>query len=495
MVLDSVNAAGTGRSLSESDFRLICVNGFGDGWNHYAHSMCWFDGRIFVGTSRANFAALRLAGERPGINPWPIECPKDLYDLDRRAQIWEYTPETDTWRLAFRSPVVHGTNGRDDVPSYIGFRGMAVIQADGDPKPCLYVSAWSPYTAHSPDVLRSEDGVTFHPIKRPKFGPAVRTCRALELFDGRVHLSPTGSGTNKGFVQDIGSEAIVYANADLTQETWVAASEEGFGNPDNATVFELAQFDGHLYGGTVNPATGTEVWKTRGGTPPYRWTKVYDRGAGRGRNNEGSGAMCEFKGALYIGCGIINGGFHRSAGIGPAAAELIRVWPDDSWDLIVGEPRSTEHGLKFPLSGLGPGFDSLFNGYIWRLCEHDGWLYAGTYCWLNLLPYMAINAWPEDMVTLIRRWGVEELVSRQGGSELWRTPDGVHWEAVTRNGFGNKYNWGIRNIVSTPHGLFVATANPFGPKIALKRDGEWEYVPNPRGGCEVWLGQPGGNPA
>ena len=62
-------AAGSGRPLAEKDFRLICLNGFGDGWNHYAHSMCWFDGRIFVGTSRANFAALRLAGERPGINP------------------------------------------------------------------------------------------------------------------------------------------------------------------------------------------------------------------------------------------------------------------------------------------------------------------------------------------------------------------------------------------------------------------------------------------
>lgn len=491
MVLDSLTEPGAGAPLREEDFRLTCLNGFGDGWNHYAHSATWFDGKLYVGTSRGNLAAVRMAGERPGVNPWPIECPKDIYDIDRRAQIWQYTPETETWRMVFRSPTVHGNNGRDDVPSYIGLRGMAVIRAAGDPKPCLYVSAWSPHTAHSPDVLRSEDGEHFAPIARPRFGPAVRTTRTLEMFDGRVHLSPTASGTKKGFIQDIGSEAIIYANDDLRKDNWAASNEEGFGNLDNVTVFEMAQFDGHLYGGTVNLTTGLEVWKTRGGSLPYRWSKVIDHGAGRGRTNESAGSMCAFRGALYVGCGVLNGGYHRSAGIGPAAAELIRIWPDDSWDLIVGEARTTEQGLKVPLSGFGPGIDSLFNGYVWRMCVHEGWLYAGTLCWLNMLPYMSISAWPEDMVTLVRRWGMEELVARHGGANLWRSPDGVHWEVVTGNGFGNKYNWGIRNLISTSHGLFVATANPFGPKVALKRDGQWSYEPNPRGGCEVWLGRSG----
>jgi len=59
---------------------------------------------------------------------------------------------------------------------------------------------------------------------------------------------------------------------------------------------------------------------------------------------------------------------------------------------------------------------------------------------------------------------------------------------VTRSGFGNKYNWGIRNIVSTQHGLFIGTANPFGPTVAIRRDKRWVYVDNPRGGCEVFLG-------
>lgn len=487
--MDSVAPTELGIGLGEENFRLTCLNGFGDGLNHYAHSSTWFNGRLYVGTSRGNLIGLRLAGPRKGVRPWPVECPADLYDLDRRAQIWEYTPETDTWQMVFRSPTVHGNNGRDNVPSYIGLRGMAVIQTKSDPHPCLYVSAWSPHTAHSPDVLRSEDGRHYAPIPRPPFGPAVRTCRTLLKFDNRVHLSPTGSGTAKGFTQDLSSEAVIYANDDLTTNDWAPASDEGFGNPHNATVFEVCNFDGHLYGGTVNAKTGGELWKARPGKLPYTWTKVFDHGAGRGKHNEVISALCEFKGALYVGAGIINGGYHYAEKIGPAAAEIIRVWPDDSWDLVVGEPRVTEQGIKNPISGFSAGFDNIFCGYVWRFTVHEGWLYAGTMSWLNLLPYMAINMWPPDVQSIVKNWGEDSLVHEQGGAEIWRTADGVHWEPVTRNGFGNHYNWGFRNLISTPHGLFAATANPFGPKVALKRNGEWKYEFNPRGGCEVWLGQ------
>lgn len=63
--------------------------------------------------------------------------------------------------------------------------------------------------------------------------------------------------------------------------------------------------------------------------------------------------------------------------------------------------------------------------------------------------------------------------------------DGVNWVPVTTNGMGNPYNMGLRTLVSTPHGMFIGTANPFGPKI-MPLGGD-RYVPNPRGGCEVFL--------
>ena len=44
--------------LHESNFRKICENGFGDGYNAYAYSMAWFRDHLYVGTSRANLSLL-----------------------------------------------------------------------------------------------------------------------------------------------------------------------------------------------------------------------------------------------------------------------------------------------------------------------------------------------------------------------------------------------------------------------------------------------------
>src|SRR3546814_11448663 len=59
LVLDSViQTADT--PLTAEDFRLTARSGFGDGWNHYAHSMAAFRGKVYVGTTRGSFAGLKL---------------------------------------------------------------------------------------------------------------------------------------------------------------------------------------------------------------------------------------------------------------------------------------------------------------------------------------------------------------------------------------------------------------------------------------------------
>src|SRR3546814_1608778 len=53
LVLDSViQTADT--PLTAEDFRLTARSGFGDGWNHYAHSMAAFRGKVYVGTTRGS---------------------------------------------------------------------------------------------------------------------------------------------------------------------------------------------------------------------------------------------------------------------------------------------------------------------------------------------------------------------------------------------------------------------------------------------------------
>jgi hypothetical protein len=55
----------------------------------------------------------------------------------------------------------------------------------------------------------------------------------------------------------------------------------------------------------------------------------------------------------------------------------------------------------------------------------------------------------------------------------------VNWTSVTINGFGNRYNYGIREAIPIQNNgqdaaLAIGTANPF--------------TGQPNGGCEVWLG-------
>jgi hypothetical protein len=476
-----------GVGLVESDFRLVTTeNGFGEGFNSYAHSMAWFEGRLYVGTTRGVSASVKAATDTPMSKPWPTLTSDDVYDIDRRAQIWQYNPVTDKWRRVYQAMWVPCKDGRPG-PRYMGFRGMRIYQGPRDPKPCLYVSTWAPSRVEPPNLLRTEDGEHFEMMPRPPWGETVRSFRALQPFKGRMHTSPTGS-TGKS---DVSSDATVYCTEDIRYPNWTPASQHGFGNPRNVTIFEMGTFNDHLYATMANPWGGAQIFKTDGeGGPPYKWTMVLERGAYRGVFNEGVSAICEFKGALYMGTGIANGGFHREFQVGPAAAELIRLWPDDTWDLIMGNPRTTPQGLKVPLSGYHAGFDNFFNGYVWRMAVHDGHLYAGTFNWIQSLPYMPMEMWPEDAAHVLQRWGLETLLRNYGGCELWRTADGVSWENVTRSGFGNKFNWGIRNMVSTPHGLFVGTANVFGKYVAVQREGRWMYLPNPRGGLEIWLGRP-----
>ena len=51
--------------------------------------------------------------------------------------------------------------------------------------------------------------------------------------------------------------------------------------------------------------------------------------------------------------------------------------------------------------------------------------------------------------------------SNPPGFDLFCTEDGINFEPVTVDGFGDKFNYGGRVLLSTEYGLFVGTANPF----------------------------------
>jgi hypothetical protein len=477
----TANRLGIWPGLKQRDFRLIAQNGFGDGNNAYAHSMAWFNGQLYVGTTRGNFPFMK-ARLPIGMDVWPVECPKDPFDIDMRAEIWRYTPQTDSWERVFKSPMIIGSHGKP-IPRELGLRGMLVYSGRGVELPSLFVSTWSPARGPGPNLLRTVDGRSFEPTCEPGLGGLpVTTIRTICEFKGRMFTTPAGS---RGGNPNVSSHSVVYESADPSHGGWTPASDYGFGDPGNKTIFEMCAWGDHLYVGTLN-LDGYQIWRsTVEGERPYKWERVIEKGAYRGKFNQCVLSMKPFKGALYIGGGIQGGGVDTQNRIGPAPPEVIRIWPDNSWDLLVGDSRDTPDGYKEALSGNLPGFNNFFNGYFWRMCEHDGWLYLGTFEWSSVLGYANRQRWPDPFTNIINHVGAQAVLDHQSGFDLFRTFDGENWVAVTRNGMGNPYNMGLRNLVSTPHGLFLGTANPFGPKI-MPIHGT-EYVNNPRGGCEVYL--------
>lgn len=471
--------------LRLADLRKTCLNGLGDGFNSYAHAMGWFKGRLYVGTTRAVLQKLKTMIPLQ-TEFWPVDAAcLDDPDFEERvapAEIWRYDPATDHWERLFRSPLILGSHGQS-IAREMGFRSMVVFQGKSDPEPALYLGNFSRAQGPGSQVVRSIDGVHFEACSEGGLmGLAFTSLRLLVPFKGKLFTAPTGA---KGGNQNASGVCLVFESDDPAKGVWRQVNTPGFGDPGNLTVFIMNTFEDHLYAGTFN-SRGFQLWRTAAeGEPPYEWECVIKDGAGRGPLNQVAVSLIPHKGALYLGTGIQNGGCDLKNNIGPAGAEIIRVFPDKTWEVCVGDPRDGH----FPLSGLAGGFNNVRNGYIWRMGTHDGWIYAGTMNWSTILLYMSMDLASSDKVRyIIDQMGLESLVADEGGGELWRSCDGENWLPVDRRGFGNMYNYGIRNIVSTPAGLFIGTANPFGPRVAVKENGQWTYTDNPLGGLEVWLG-------
>ncbi len=493
-ILTKERLTGAARGLSAKDFRPIATQGFGDGYNSYAHSMAWFQGRLYVGTTRANFCLVKLHQgicQAWDLEVWPVECPDDLegiYALDRRAQIWCYTPETRTWRQVLQAPLVEGTDGSQVAREY-GYRAMTVFQGESDVAPALYVATTSPGRAPGAMILRSQDGETFTPVLDYRdLGLAIVSSRLLVAYKGRLYTSPTATrqaspSASRPGRSNISGAPIIYASADPARGSWQQVSEPGFGDETNEGVFTLAEFQGRLYAGTLNNQ-GYQVWDTTG---DGQWRQVVKAGAGRGPLNQIALAMMPFGDALYIGSGIQQAGYDVVNRIGPGGAELVRLNCDHTWQVVVGNRRRSSQGE--PLSTYPPGFGNLLNGYFWTMAVHEGWLYLGTFNMAGLmLTWRRLGGLPARQRRLITQVGIDTILRQPGGFELWRSADGENWLPVDRGGLGNRYNIGLRTMVSTPHGLFIGTTNPFGPRLAVKQGSEWVYQDNPRGGLEVWQG-------
>ena len=161
-------------------------------------------------------------------------------------------------------------------------------------------------------------------------------------------------------------------------------------------------------------------------------------------------------GCLYVGTDRPN----ELVRIHPDSTGQVQVYlngnvdPNNSWDLIVGNPRTIPTGQPNagqyvpPLSGIGQYFDNGFTGHFWRMGVGSKGLYLGT--------------WDQSTDNNVHNPQLGTLWSQEYGTDVWRTPDGVHWTFVSKVGLGDGNNTGTRSSAATPFGLFLGTAREQG---------------------------------
>ena len=226
----------------------------------------------------------------------------------------------------------------------------------------------------------------------------------------------------------------------------------------------------------------------------------------------GKNADGQFGGGLD--CRFLNANLDQSV-------NLYRMDKNENMELVVGN--STKMFPNGSLSGLKSGFGRNENQYIWRMEVYDGKLYVGTHdasslmeCfgqfvngnllkrtpseWKDQWSYLKAlmkaletvdpngNGNPDALAQTIKfsynfvfkNITVRNIASAikllnylrtaKRGFDLYVTEDGVNFETVTIDGFGDPYNHGLRVFATTDQGLCLGTANPFyGTQIWIQR--------------------------
>jgi len=494
------------RSLLEEEFRQIGEQGFGDHGSSRVWSTAMFRGKLYVGTNH-NFLCLIQAGtaatgESAGNANVPADCASVLTENDLRGRIYTYDPVTNRTQLVYTSPTVSAlqSDGQAiEVPRDAGYRTMLVYK-EVDGTEALYVGSFNSAQLPSPParILRSEDGAHFEevPLSFPELED-VNSFRSLTAFKDRMFvLTITPSET----------ASVLFESRDPKSGDFRAAAPRGFGFPGGHSAFELEVFKGFLYVGSSGLNDGFQLLKTQAvGAPPYRFDRVLQQGAYRGAKNQSVLSLKPFKDYLYVGTGIYFGSFTLLLDFEAAASELLRVRADDNWDLVAGEERNTPEGHKAPISGQRAGFGNAFTGYIWRMIEHEGVLYVGTFdtavvaqyaenVQLDDLPGETELANYPEILALADRLGPEEIAdlisALEGGFDLHASVNGEQFELVSRTGFGDSFSWGIRSFESTALGLFVGSDNPFtGFRLFLGQragtDSDGDSFPDDRDNCPL----------
>ena len=353
-------------------------------------------------------------------------------------------------------------------------------------------------------MLKSIDGTSWEEVKTDVSMES--DSRSLAVHNGKLYVGPAG----------ISQTATIWATDDpvttgdgTNWEKVADFTDEAPGR--NVAITSMASLNGYLYAGTQNDEGGFQVWRSNASIPSHpelgEWTRIIDSGAGDLGSTRAL-TMAVFKDNLYVGTSMFPLWTKFPWILPPKGFELIRIYSDDTWDLLIGDyiaqkPQGGIPTLRIPKSGWPGGFGNFLNIYCWTLHVANGVLYLGSFDMSSFLYVLLQNEATENSAvtgylnTIAQAMGpighadgnamlgpmnhilgafnsgnpvlipettwqeIDDILYRFGGADVWKSRDGILWEPVTLNGFGNPENYGIRTMLKF-RSFFIGTANPFG---------------------------------
>lgn len=429
--------------------------------NSYAWSMDILDDALYVGTNRNIFAMMVVMA---GLNPWPAAVPP-VAQPDLGPGIYRMQLTTRQWSLVHRSQ------------ADIGYRMMKTFQPRSGPA-VLYAGSATPASCR---LLAIERSGVVTPIFQSPVRNGIATIRSIAEHDGRLY-----------WAADTAAQPGIWHSPDPLGDYRAARAFSRLPDPDpamvpaRAEVADMISAFGWLYVFYIShPAAGTPpgtfldgFWSIKGKWQGNRWVwqPLVGNGPGAlypaGVDSFYNGAAVPFRFRNHVYVGTLDGNTFRMManlsgssmpgpiGVGLTPETIIGIMGGRNGMRIYRFDQRDRYEPVMPTLSGSAGFDNPLNKYIWRFGEQNGTLYAGTF----------------DIST-----GVDVLSSGQftydltpRGFDLCSTRDGLNWSCLSRNGFNDPYNYGVRSFVSDPRSgaLYLGTANPF-------------Y------GCQVWMRAPG----
>ncbi len=429
--------------LLPTQFRLATPQGFGDRQNSMAWSMQWWRGKLYIGTGRS-YGCVRQAImstyfsliKYPPLDP-ELECTASAQDLMLQGEIWRFTPESNTWERVYQSPLVPLGDTGKTVAVDVGYRSMTIF-TESDGTEALYVGGFTSRDFNPgvppPRILRTTDGANFEAVPQDVGtllgdldeleGITITGFNRMEVHKGRLYVIAGGA----------------FGHGALLEAEKPADGNDSFQivTPAGMTITGVASYNGQLYVAQGSnplpdrpPFTVYRTYPT--GSPPYGYIPVLRSAGYRENGSKSVATLYVFNNRLWVGTN--------------RPVELLRINPDNSWDLIMGTGRLTPEGPKYPLSGIGDGFAWPLNIHIHQMQGHNGWLYAGT------------NDQSSSGVWHLVPW-IEDLLRANYGFDLYATQEGWYFYLITRTGLERySLSYSARTMASTPGGMYLGTMN------------------------------------